>query len=253
MSTGSEYRAIFDARGDSYNQAGIRQPRARQLECELLIQRLDIQAGHVVVDAPAGGGYVADRIRPLVSTPGQIICVEPSSVFAQGLSPDYCLCSRPISDTGLGSGSVDRVASLAGLHHLQNKQLFFDESFRILQSKGVVAVGDVLEDTPAARFLNGPVDRYTQTGHRGMFLQPGELSRMLESAGFTRIREQHEEFDWSFQSMSDCAAYAHSLFGMVRVTEAETDRLLHEYFDIREEAGEIKLPWSLVYVSGEKE
>ena len=248
-----DYQDIFSARGNLYNEACASEPRARATERELLVDLLNIDTSSVVVDAPAGGGYVADRIRELVTEPAQFLCVEPSEVFARDISPDYQLCLRVIHDTGLDDASIDRVASLAGIHHLADKQAFADECFRILRPTGIAAIADVRTTTAVAEFLNGPVDEFTETGHKGMFLQPGELTQLLNSAGFSHVTERHEEFDWTFASLPACVAYCRQLFGMVRTSPANVERLLLEYFDIREYPDRVCMPWSLIYAAGVKD
>jgi len=47
----------------------------------------------------------------------------------------------------IGNNSVDRVLSLAGLHHLtaKQKQQFFFEAHRVLRPGGLIVVADVMQ------------------------------------------------------------------------------------------------------------
>jgi ubiquinone/menaquinone biosynthesis C-methylase UbiE len=249
---GQDYVDIFDARGDLYNEAASIATGARDVERQLLIDVLRVEPPHVVCDAPAGGGFLADAVGELVHESGQVICVEPSKKFAEKIDSAFVQHIAPLHDLPLGDATVDRVGSLAGLHHLRDKSEFFCEAYRILHPGGWFAVADVLDETPAAEFLNGPVDRYTATGHQGIFLQENEGSRLLVSSGFTQVSENHRRFHWGFSSVDQLVCYCKVLFGMVEATEAQVHDALTRIFAIEHADGEVRLPWSLVYAVGQK-
>lgn len=247
------YTDIFNERGDHYNEAALIHPLARDVERRILVDLLEVEAHHLICDAPAGGGYLADGLRPLVRNARQIACVEPSTNFANGIDAAFTIHVAPLDRLPLSHESVDRVGSLAGLHHLANKSTFFCEAWRVLKPGGRFVAGDVLDDTPVAAFLNGAVDRYTTTGHHGLFLKPGESRRLLEAAGFAAVNEEHCEYFWTFDSEAQMVRYCQSLFGLVRADEDEVYTALTDAFDIRSECGKVQLPWSLVYSVGVKE
>ena len=241
------YTDTFDARGDLYNAASSINPHSRCVERELLIDFLDVQPDHVVCDAPAGGGYLADGLRPKIRTSQNIVCVEPSHVFSEPLSHDYTVIVSPIAEIPVADGHFDRIGSLAGLHHLGDKQAFFMEASRTLKPGGLIAVGDVLEDTPVARFLNGPVDHYTTSGHQGQFIRPNEYFHWFEKANLQPVLDKHYEFHWGFRSDEEMVAYCQSLFGMVKANRQQVREALFGHFDIERSDQGILLPWSLVY------
>jgi hypothetical protein len=116
----------------------------------------------------------------------------------------------------------------------------------------VFAVADVVNGSPVAAFLNGPVDRFSETGHHGMFLESGMCARELTAAGFVDVEEKHEHFDWCFDSESQMVRYCKLLFGLSLATEDEVRVALFDAFDVQQVAGKMRLPWSLFYACGRK-
>jgi SAM-dependent methyltransferase len=247
-----DYVDTFDTRGDLYNEACKLDPGARAEERRVLIDLLEVQAHHRVCDAPAGGGYLAEGLRPLLHFPSQVVCIEPSTAFSAGIPEGFTFHLAPLKRLPLHDAGVDRVASLAGLHHLADKREFMREAHRVLVPGGRFVVGDVLADTPVAAFLNGPVDRYSETGHRGMFLRAHECEELLAEAGFDEIREVHHELSWCFDSEAAMVGYCRALFGLVHASEDQVLAALTDGFDLRREAEAVRLPWSLVYGVGVK-
>ena len=177
------YTRIFEVRGGSYNAAHALVPDARDTERALLLERLDLRPGLAVLDVPAGGGYVADGLRARVGDLS-LVCVEPAAAFAAGLDRAHRRVRGALERLPFADACFDRVASLAGTHHLESRLAFFRECRRVLRRGGRFAVADAAADTPVARFLNGPVDRFTTTGHDGRFFADGEAQELLARAGF---------------------------------------------------------------------
>ncbi len=245
------YESIFEARGGSYNAASRLCPDARSRERRLLIERLAPRVGQRICDAPAGGGYLADGLARYTPA-GDLLCVEPSIPFVDGVDRRFPRVVSTLSSLAIASGCVDRFASLAGLHHLESKSALLDEAHRVLAPGGRIALADVLDETPPAVFLNGPVDRLSRTGHQGVFLAEGEAGALLESAGFSDIEETYEEYTWSFASLELLVRFCRLLFGMVKGDEAVVHAELERHLDIEVGEDGAHLSWSLVYASGRK-
>jgi len=246
-----DYKHIFEARGASSVLAHRMCPGARDNERRLLIDQLDISAAQRVCDVPAGDGFVSDGIVKHARSERmpEIVCVEPTTAFASKIDPLFEVVIAPLDAIELADRSVDRVASLAGLHHTENKAAFFAEAKRILKTGGRIAVADVMLGTPVAGFLNDSVDRLTDTGHDGMFFAPGDMTTLLGDAGFTSVEEHHHTFTWDFPSWEALVWFCKHFFGLVKADYVEVECELTRYFDIKTNAAGVHLPWSLVYAS----
>lgn len=247
-----EYRRTFDVRGASYNAATRRAPEARARERAIVIELLAVAPEHVVCDVPAGGGYLAEGLRAHLRHPAQVVCLEPSPAFAAALDGAFTVHVAPVDAWPLPAASVDRVGSLAGVHHLDDAAAMLGEARRALRPGGRIAVGDVRADTAPARFLDGAVHRYSVTGHRGRWLGDGELAALLERAGFVDVVEEHRRCDWMFASEAQLVAFCRELFGMVRATPAEVATAIDAAFDVGCNDGRVVLPWSLTFAAGRR-
>lgn len=247
----------FDRRAATYsaerirrfNEANERYPNARETERDILLDLLELGPGLRICDVAAGGGYLADGIYQRLGGACRIVCLENSMHFCQSLPERYDRLLSSLSDIALPDRSVDRVACLAGIHHQQDKPRFFAESRRILVPGGRIAVGDVLIGTAPARFLNEAVDRWSDLGHDGMFLTPGELSVLLENAGFERVREHMREYTWDFPNLADLVWYCKTLFRMTRAGLDDVEAELRRYLRIDVDSAGARMHWSLAYAT----
>lgn len=248
----SDYEYIFNARGDSYNEACRALPAVRETERSLLIDLLDAFPGHVCCDAPAGGGYLAEGLEKRRGSQRGIICLEPAEGFLQGVAPRFDRVLGSLTVMPLASGTVDRVGSLAGLHHIESKLDVFHEACRVLTPGGKLAVADVQEGTPVGWFLNEAVDRFSLTGHKGLFFRPGDLTSLMAQAGFREVSERHEQFTWDCPDLPSLVWYCRHLFGMVKAELSDVEQELRSRFTIDCAGTVVRLPWSLVYAVGTK-
>lgn len=245
-----DYMATFDSRGHSYNEAMARWPLAREAERVALLQRLECRPGQTIVDAPAGGGYVADGVAASLDGNVRIVCVEPSARFAGPIAGRHRTLVNQLDKVELPAQSVDRVASLAGLHHIEDRRSIYREWARLLKRGGRIAVGDVASDTGTGEFLNIFVDRHTPGGHAGIFIEQSEFIDDLGAAGFSVVEESLQRVPWRFTDLESLGKFCKRLFGIetadVHTTIRELDRLVGIG---READGEIALQWELRFAT----
>jgi SAM-dependent methyltransferase len=247
----TSYEGIFESRGASYNAATRYCPHARESERRQLIEMLDLRPGAVVVDVPAGGGYLAEGIvahQPLA----QVICIEPSIEFSKAVARTFPLTIARLVGFPLVDACTDRVGSLAGIHHLEDKQAFFDEVFRLLKPGGVFAVADVKAGSAVARFLDDAVDRLSETGHAGMFLEERELSGLLENAGFRVMDDRYRPCPWRFEDIEQMGTFCKLLFGLVRASVDGVIQEITRALAVAETGSGVEMDWGLIYAAGVK-
>lgn len=245
------YREIFQERGDLYNRATRLAPEARAEERDALIDRLSLDEGLSVCDVPAGGGYLADGIAARYGDRIELVCIEPSPVFAADLASDYRRVVGSMERLPLADGCVDRLGSLAGMHHLPDRPAFLAEAVRVLRPGGRLVLADVAVDTDPARFLNGPVDQLCSTGHDGDFLRPGEVGDGLRALSLIDVEESYIPLRWRFADRETMVAFCRDLFGLTQGTLADVDEAIASHLEVDVEDG-VSMAWGLRYICGRK-
>jgi SAM-dependent methyltransferase len=218
----------------------------------LLIDRLDLRSGLVVLDTGSGGGYLIDGFPTTALRDATIICSDTAEHFIRSIPPPFQRLVCGMDNLTLADETVDRVCNLAGLHHVERKADFFAESYRILKSGGLVAVADVKVGTRPAAWLNGPVDRMTDIGHKGMFVEAGEFSNLLRVAGFSDVKERHEIYSWSFDSWIELVGFTRDLFRLTRASRDEIDAAILDHLRVSQNPDSAAFEWELTYATGRK-
>jgi SAM-dependent methyltransferase len=244
------YDDIFTARGDAYHDAMTRWPEARAEELSLLLRALRPHADEVLVDAPAGGGYLAALLPPEV----HYVAVEAArSFFARCPESDTrrrVLC--PLSKIELPDGAADVVASLAGLHHEPDVDAVFAELVRILRPGGRLGVADVRLGSAPDRFLNGFVHEHSRLGHRGAFFDETLADRLAE-AGLREVALAPAPLRWRLPDDAALVAFVRLLFGVDRASAAEIRGALEEILGTEPlPGGGVALRWELLTATGHK-
>ena len=239
------YADIFDARGHAYHSAMTRYPHAREQEFAHLLRHVDFRECNVLVDAPSGGGYLRRHLHDALPL---VVSLEASYHF--------CHCGKHDGESALVSGmsalaladdSADAVVSLAGLHHLPDRDAFYREAKRVLRPGGRIVVADVLKGSRVDSFLNGFVNESNSMGHGGIFLDDGDIAAM-EDAGLRITRVSHENYHWCFDSRREMADFCKLLFGIDRVDHASIESAIDDHLGIVETESRVLMNWSLQFI-----
>ncbi|HEY9648986.1 MAG TPA: methyltransferase domain-containing protein [Chroococcidiopsis sp.] len=244
------YTDIFNIRGLHYHQAMLDYPEARREEFEHAIRIADLEDGQVVCDVPSGGCYLSNFIYKSV----KLFSVETSVEFVQRSQPhanNTSLLCEDISAIPLIAGTVDRVISLAGSHHLPSKPAFYREAHRLLSEKGIFCLADVRAGSGVADFLNIFVDRHNSMGHNGDFLTSA-TQQELEAAGFQVVGAAPICYHWHFESVDAMTRFCTLLFGLDQADPAQVLDGITTYLGYTESPQGCLMNWELYFFKAVK-
>lgn len=248
MTMAQDYTQIFNNRGHEYNAAMSSDPGARTAERTAILNLLDAQAGEIIADTPAGGGYVADGLREKLGDQIEVICIEPAKQFGAAINRYFRVLQEPIDEVSLPAASLDGITSLAGLHHFAEKDCVYREWARLIKPGGRVVVADVEIGTGTAEFLNSFVHEYTPGGHVGTFFEASEFTAGLTNAGFSNVQEQRKSVPWSFADSSAMVRFCRTLFSINAATPEQVEYALNELVGVKcSDQRSCDLQWELRY------
>jgi len=235
-----DYHDIFELRGRLYHQAMREYPDARSNEFQSVIREAGIAPGMTVVDVPSGGAYLSRYLDDV-----ELIGLETSQTFAQLANENtrnvllFDNNRFPLKDA-----SVDRVLSIAGLHHVENKCALFAEMRRILKPGGRIVVADVAGDSVVRNFLDDFVGRYCETGHSGWYFG-ADTRKELRDAGLNIVDEKRLDYLWYAPDMEQLADFCRLLFGMVNADTSTVADGIRSHLGTRETGDRTGLNWQL--------
>ena len=234
------YEAIFRERGAAYHEAMRRCPDARRDEFETVVRIAAPETYANVVDAPAGGGYLARYLPATCRWHGH----EPCAAFRDdGTVADSSLLPLPWRD-----GFADVAISVAGVHHFADKRGFFAEVRRVLAPSGAFVLADVHAQSNVARFLDGFVGRHNSTGHEGVYLNDATVAA-LDAHGFDVRRAQREQYCWWFADRRQMGAFCRSLFDVTDVDEDAVAEAIERDLGTTTRGREVGMNWELLVVA----
>lgn len=241
------YKDIFNQRGKDYHKAMTKCPMARIQEFEPLINLLEIKQYDVVADIPSGGGYLRNYINPVIT----LYSIDSALEFlTYHTNTNRTICAD-IDNIPLQNAFFNKIFSLAGIHHLNNKILFFKEAYRLLQFDGIFGIADVKAGSKVDRFLNVFVDKYSSMGHEGLFLD-GSTITDLELCNFEVVSAECVPCAWNFENKSEAIAFIKLLFGLDQASESDIEAGINDYLGFYNENGKFCVNWELFYIKAIK-
>lgn len=243
------YREIFNQRGNDYHQAMLQFPHTRKAEFEAIIDVAQLNENDLVFDFPSGGGYLTNFIKPDVV----VLSGETSKVFAHckngKRNEEIFLCH--FDTFPIKSNSIDKVISLAGVHHQKEKRLLYKEANRILKPGGIFCIADVEQGSNVALFLDTWVNRFSSQGHKGFFLNDSS-AKDIKNSQFDITFNESINYYWQFDSLSDMTTYCKLLFGMDKAKAHDVLLGIEKYLGYTQRSDLYLLPWQLLFIKAIK-
>ncbi|MEM9233173.1 MAG: methyltransferase domain-containing protein [Pseudomonadota bacterium] len=249
-----DYTAIFSFRGKAYNEAMAAFPEARENERAAMIRLFDLGPEDHFCDVPAGGGYLSDGIVARFGRELAVTCVEPAEEFGAVIDPAFRVINSPMVDVPVADESFTALGSLAGLHHVEDRNPTFAEWHRLLVPGGQLGVADVAAGSAVGEFLNGFVDKHTPQGHDGIFIGAHEFEDLMHAHGFDVISEETVSIPWVFPTREAVGAFCKKLFFLETATAEDVTEGIHNAVGIEHDKRNDRwlMNWELIYAFGRK-
>lgn len=238
------YETIFHARGHQYHEAMQSCPKAREQEFKAALEYLSLRDGAIILDLPAGGGYLESYLGKNV----EYLAYDFAGEFEDNHSR-VNKCREAKID--LPDQSVDEIVSLAALHHIVERSAFYAEAARILKPGGKIVIGDVLSGSGEDAFLNGFVDKWNSMGHEGVFMNPSADISQIEAQGL-KVKFEKKRYFWCFSGEEEALGFFRRLFYLDK--QPSDDLLAQELrqLGVHSMEGEYKVSWCLGFYVAEK-
>lgn len=242
--TPSQYQRLFKQRGLSYASAMRQYPEARDQEFRELLAHIDAQEAIKVADIPSGEGYLS-RFLPNSFIDQLEPCKEFGANIAHGQQVD-------LERVQLKAEHYNLVVSMAAMHHVDNKQGFFQAAYDALKPGGYFCVGDVVAGSDIAHFLDHFTGKYNGTGHQGDYLDAPLIEKLSDIAGFKTIDLSLRKCPWQFATTEDMTDFCCRLFGLRNVQPDTVLTALANYVGIVSTTSGVSLEWELLYTTQHK-
>lgn len=235
-----EYLKSFTDRTHSYLDAVEQYGDVLDEEFSTAVEMLDLKQNDIVLNAFAGGIPIQKYINKELNI----------QYLEFDLHKDFILndiYKFTINNIPLKCNSVNKIICLATLHHLNinERNILYNEFYRILKIGGVLIIGDVIHDSPQAKWLNIFVNKYNSNGHNGLFFTKND-SCLIETVGF-KVNISLKNYNWNFENENSLIIFCKLLFGLNLYYNDDRSLLdnIKNYLQYKDG----KIPWKLIYFS----
>lgn len=256
-------------RWENYRLANTKFPRVRAKELTRQLELTNPQKGETIAEVGTGNGYLTFALAHKVGKNGRIFTYDYQKSNIDFVN-EHNKKNLPITtihqatdyDFELVNESVDKISSIATLHHYDNRsngtgtkgrEKAIKEFYRILKKGGKLIIGDVAHSTPSQRHfdsIDNPTD-CAPSGHPHDFLTEKLARKLCEKAGFKKIQWNIEQVPWEFESEEQAQQFLHTIHNAKCSPEESFE---HAKKDLRwwKKGNLFYLEWELFYLTAEK-
>lgn len=256
-------------RWESYRRANSDRPEARERELRHLFTLLGPKEGEYIWEVGTGNGYLTFPLAEAVGASGRILTTDVMAENVEDVRRKNEEKGLPIEALLVPEGlpsplpqGLDAVASIATLHHFDNRRDgtgaqgrkgALKAFFEALRPGGRLVVGDVLDGTISQRYFDAIDDpKYCAPhGHPHDFFTREALEAAAKEAGFSDVRVSVEFVPWQFPSREEAAAFVHTIHN-AKCSAEESFALAERMLGFEDKKTHLELGWELFYLTGSK-
>lgn len=256
-------------RWENYRKANNDRPLVRNNELKEIFNLLNPQAGEIILEVGTGNGYLTFPIADSVRT-GKIVTADVGednlrSVIERNTG-DLPIKTMLFNDeemfSDLKDGSFDAVATIATLHHFDNRNRrsgergrikALKEFNRVLRTSGRLVIADVIHDSISQKYfdaIDNPEHCFPE-GHPHDFFKKERLNKLLEEAGFKKINIEVKKVPWQFSSESEAVDFVHTIHN-AKCSPEDSFKIAKDYLGFTKINGNYELGWELYFATAIK-
>ena len=235
-----DYNNTFNNRAHEYKKAMELYPNVLNNEFKTAIEMCNIKENEIILNIPAACVSLEKYFNII---PKLYLEYETNEVFCKLMNIAHCTFNKIPEE----NDTIDTIISIASLHHLDNTERtdLYKECQRLLKINGKLIIGDVLNNSKEAKWLNIFVDKYNSNGHKGIFWSEKDIE-LLNNNGFSTSFEV-KTYPWIFDSESVLIDFCKKLFGLNLASVSEILDGIHTYLKPYMKENKIYIDWSLIY------
>jgi len=258
-------------RWEKYRRANTDRPEARERELRHLFSLLNPAKNERIWEAGTGNGYLTFPLAEAVGPEGKVLTTDVTegnieyvrSVNAErGLPIEAILIADGLPALEGAAGSVDAVASIATLHHYDNRRAGTGERgrraalgafYEAVRPGGRLVVSDILHGTNTQKYFDAIDDPRlcAPHGHPHDFFTRDALADAADAAGFKNIVITVEFVPWQFTSLEEARTFVHTIHN-AQCTPEESFALAQKILGFKNKKTHHELGWELFYLTAKK-
>lgn len=256
-------------RWENYRLANTKFPRVRAKELARQLELTNPQKGETIAEVGTGNGYLTFALAHKVGKNGRIFTYDYQKSNIDFVNehnkkrlPITTIHQATDYDFELANESVDKISSIATLHHYDNRstgtgtkgrEKAIREFYRILKKGGKLIIGDVAHGTASQRHfdsIDNPID-CAPSGHPHDFLTEKLARELCENAGFNNIKWNIEQVPWEFESEEQAQRFLHTIHN-AKCSPKESFEHAKKKLRWWKEDNKFYLEWELFYLTADK-
>lgn len=257
-------------RWQNYRKANFDKPSARENELSKVFQLINPRDGQHILEIGTGNGYLTIPLAKAVGSQGFVLTADVSRENLESVEKtkgDLHIETRLFSDNepickNDELGKFDIVASIATLHHFDNRSEGTGENNRIsalkafysyLKPGGKLVIADVTHGTISQKYFDS-IDNPKHchpNGHPHDFFTLERLTEVVKEVGYKDVDVIIEYVPWKFESEEEAKNFIHTIHN-AKCTPEESFEISKNVLGFKKVDDHFELGWELFFLTARK-